>query len=352
MALSDSLDWEKVVNSSILLVLDRLDLSDLYGKRFFITGGTGFFGLWLLSTLSILYCRGLSIEVTVLSRDPEAFFVRYPQFRSQPWLRLIHGNVRDFDIPKTKFDLLIHGATETSMEAHANYFKMFDDIQIGTRHVLECSKLCGVSRVLLISSGAVYGSQPSDMTHQPDDSQAACNPLHSTSAYGEGKRVMELMGAMHQEATGIDCISARCFSFCGPGLPLEGHFAIGNFIRDALCGRPIVVKGDGSAIRSYLYGADLAVWLLVLLLKGKAGKSYNVGSDHAISIKELAILVRDNLFPNGSIDIIGSSNLEKSERQNYVPEITRARELGCEPWTSLCDAINYSEQYWRHLVVR
>jgi nucleoside-diphosphate-sugar epimerase len=337
-----------VLIQSVSSVLSNLDLSELDKKRIFITGGTGFFGIWLLSVLRTLNERGVSVEVCVLSRDPGAFLSRYPQFQSLAWLSFTVGNVRDFTIPTGRFDFLLHAATETSASAHLDPVGIFDDIVLGTRQVLRVAQTCGVRRMLLISSGAVYGPQPLGLTHQPDDSQLACSSLLSASAYGEGKRVMELMGAMLQDRLGIESVVARCFAFCGPGLSLDGHFAIGNFVRDALFREQITVYGDGSPMRSYLYGADLAVWLLYLLLKGEGGVSYNVGSDEALSIKDLAFLVRDVLAPGKPVELLHQGDSKSLFRQYYVPSITRARALGCKPWTSLEESLLLTRQYWLH----
>ena len=336
-----------ILDASVRMVLPQLDSAALRGKRLFITGGTGFFGLWLLSTLACLNREACEVQACVLSRDPAAFVRKNPQFQGQAWLSFVQGNVRDFEMPaEREFDLLIHAATETSMAAHDRPLQMFDDIVMGTRRVIATAIASGVQRMLLVSSGAVYGVKPADLVLQPEESALACDPLQSTNAYGEGKRVMELLGAMAQQAHGIESVVARCFAFSGPGLPIDAHFAIGNFVRDALSADVIRVQGDGCPLRSYLYGADLAVWLLQLLTLGRPGRSYNVGSDEGLSIGELAHRVRDCLAPSKLVQIMQPPGRLPVKR--YVPAITRAREMGLSPWTSLDTALQLSANYWRN----
>ena len=340
-----NLNQISVLDDSVAAVLPQLNFSQLSGKRLFITGGTGFFGLWLLTALRYLNQQKYHIEVCVLSRNPKEFLDRNPYFQSQTWLSFLTGNVRDFDIPDRQFDYLLHAATETSMAAHAEPQTMLDDILLGTSQVIKLAKQCGVKRMLLVSSGAVYGTQPEGLLHQPDDSQLACNPLLVSNAYGEGKRVMELMGAMAQMHGELEAVSARCFSFCGPGLPLDAHFAMGNFIRDALYRDKITVQGDGTAVRSYLYGADLAVWLLGLLVHGKLGNAYNVGSEASISIKDLATKVRDVLAPEKAVVVMQASDPTNAIRHCYVPLTSKARALGFAQWTSLESSLLYTARF-------
>lgn len=339
----------RLVDAELARLLGHLDASRLEGQRLFITGGTGFYGFWLLSALDLLRRKGVSVSACVLSRDPDRFLDRQPRFRGRDWLQFCSGDVTDYAAPEGRFDLFIHAATDTGASAHAVPLRIFDSIVGGSRRVLEHAVRSGAQRILLASSGAVYGSFPAGVERMPEDCSSACDPLGQGCAYAEGKRAMETLGTLFHGQYGLEPVIARGFAFVGPGLVLDGHFAIGNFIRDALAGDTIRVNGDGSPLRSYLYGADLAVWLLSLLTRGRTGVAYNLGSDQAVTIRELAFKVRDILNPAGEVSILGRS-AGHSPRNVYVPEIGRGRqELGLEAWTSLTDAIVATAAYQHSL---
>lgn len=310
----------------------------LDGKHLLLTGATGFFGRWLLALLAQLNGQGMRVDVSALSRNPSRFLALQPYFRDLPWLHWEQGDVRDLQIPMQRApDMILHAAADTSAAAHARPLELFDSIIGGARRVLELGAQSGVDRILLIGSGAQYGVM-SAFQLVGEDYSGACESSCVSSAYGEAKRAQEVLGAIYAKDHGLDVVMARCFAFSGPGLPLDGHFAIGNFVRDALCADAIVLKSAGQAVRSYLHGADLACWLLVLLLRGQSGQVYNVGSDQAISIADLARRVVARIAPDKSIKILG--NADTCGRSFYVPDVSRARGLGLDVWTSLDASID------------
>ena len=141
------------------------------------------------------------------------------------------------------------------------------------------------------------------------------------------------------EQHNINIVIARCFSFLGPDLPVDAHFAIGNFIRDAIAADEIIVHGDGTPLRTYLDQDDLAHWLLTLLVNGQHGEAYNVGSNEVISIAKLAHLVRDLLSPGKPVHILGKPNYESS-RNRYIPDIRKTQNnLGLDIATPLTQSI-------------
>jgi dTDP-glucose 4,6-dehydratase len=302
------------------------------GKRIFITGGTGFFGCWLLES----FCWAndhldLRASVTVLTRNPQIFTHKVPHLAAHPAIRLYVGDVRSFDFPAGEFSYVIHAATETSAQLNGgDPLLMLDTIVEGTRRTLEFARQCGAQKFLLTSSGAVYGKQPPEMTHIPEDYVGAPDPLDPRSVYGEGKRVAEHLCALYSKQYGVQTKIARCFAFVGPYLPLDIHFAIGNFIRDGLRGGPICVKGDGTSYRSYLYAADLAIWLWTILCKGESCRPYNVGSDEPISILELAYKVVSCLSDQVEV-LVMSKPVPGRAPARYVPNIDRGKsEIGLQ----------------------
>lgn len=290
-----------------------------------ITGGTGFFGLALLRYWMARFAGSGNVPlVTVLSRVPEEFTRRHPEFLGLPWLRFARGDICDrSSLPHgVAFTHILHAAADSTRGPQLSPLQRFDQIVNGTRNVLDLAVECNAKRFLLTSSGAVYGVQTEHMDRMPEDWMGMPDPLNPNSAYGVAKRSAEHLCALYGSAFGLETVVARCFAFVGPDLPLDAHFAIGNFIRDALWNDRITVTGDGTAERSYLDQRDLAHWLSELLYRGQPGQAYNVGSDVGISICELAHLVRDILAPGKSVCIQSSLDCQ-APRNRYVPSIKK-----------------------------
>jgi dTDP-glucose 4,6-dehydratase len=319
------------------------------GKRVFVTGGTGFFGCWLLES----FCWAndhldLRASVTVLTRNPQTFTRKAPHLAAHPAIQLYVGDVRSFDFPAGEFSHVIHAATEAYGQLNeGDPLLMLDTIVEGTRHTLEFARHCGTPKFLLTSSGAVYGKQPPNLTHIPEDYVGAPDPLDPRSAYGEGKRLAEHLCALYAQHYGVQTKIARCFAFVGPYLSLDIHFAIGNFIRDGLRGGPIQVKGDGTPYRSYLHTADLTIWLWTILFKGKSCFPYNVGSDEVVTIAELANLVAEQFEPRPRIEI-ERNRVNGLASERYIPSINRVlREFGLRPTIGLAEAVQRTTDWFR-----
>ena len=310
------------------------------GERFFITGGTGFVGSWL--TESLLWANrrlDLGLSAVLLTRDPEAFRRRSSHLADDPAVTLWKGDGRNFVFPEGRFSLVIHLATERCypLNAFSPVSSLEGDLAT-TKRVLELARTRGTRRLLFTSSGAVYGKQPADLLQIPEDYAGAPFSTDVSSVYGQSKRISEFLCSVWSSVYGFEAIIGRLFAFVGPLLPLDANYAVGNFVRDAMAGGPVRISGDGTSYRSYLYAADLAIWLLVLLVRGKSGIAYNIGSPHEISIVDLARRVVGVAAPGTEIRI-GREPVPGSPPLRYVPATDRAAQLGLQPWVPLEEAI-------------
>lgn len=336
-------DLDRVVASA------RGDLETLRAQSIFVTGGTGFIGSWLLESL----CRAdrmldLQLRIHVLTRDAAAFAARLPQLAAQRSIKIIAGDVRGLLPDGGKHGIVIHAATDASAQLNVeNPLLMADTIVEGTRRTLEFARAAGARRVLMLSSGGVYGKFMPGVTHVAEDSPGGPDPLDLWYTYSESKRMAELLCAIYARQFGLGIPIARIFALLGPRLPLDTHFAAGNFMRDALAGGPVRVAGDGTAVRSYLYAADLVIWLLAILARGRSGRAYNVGSDHAVSIKQLAEIVAGVMPGSPPVEVAGRADASNPV-SHYVPDVSRARsELGLEVAIPLAQALSRTMSWYR-----
>lgn len=321
------------------------------GTRLFMTGGTGFVGRSLLRAVldpSSRFAAG-DLHITVLSRSPERFLAEHRVLAADKRIEWIQGDVRSFVAPQERYTHVIHAATDTSVAAAQRPLELIDVIVSGTRRVLDFAARCEAQKVVFTSSGSVYGSQPAQVERLEESFCGAPDTSDPASASGQAKRLAEQLCSIAFHESGLPVKVARLFAFIGEELPLDAHFAIGNFIRDALAGRPIEVQGDGSPVRTYLYGGDLAVWLLTILERGRPNRAYNVGSDEAISIADLAQRVADHVAPGAPVRIAGR-RADYAGRLRYVPSIERAKaDLGLRVDTPLDEAIRRTAAWHRRI---
>ena len=292
---------------------------DLRGERLFITGGTGFVGAWLVE--SFIWANNklnLGAHALVLSRRV--------QTARDECVEYITGDGTGFEYPDGAFPFIIHGANDPSFDVNVQT----------TARVVEFARTHGTNRLLFTSSGAVYGRQPPEMTHLTETYIG--EPITS---YGRAKQESEKLCLQSGS------VIARLFAFVGPYLPLDANYAVGNFIGNVLRGEPVRISGDGTPFRSYLYAADLAIWLWTMLLKGEAGRAYNVGSPAAVSIAKLAETVVRNTRPDTPILIAGAPQQDVVP-QRYIPSVDRARkELGLSVLVDLADGIRRTYNWHR-----
>jgi nucleoside-diphosphate-sugar epimerase len=316
----------------------------LKNAQIFLTGGTGFIGRWILESIAYVNQKHQHhIQVSILTRDPDRFQKANPHLINPDYFQYIAGDVlrlSEIDCKAlSSFTHIIHAATDASAELNeTNPLHMFDTVVFGTRQVLEFVRRYPSARILYLSSGAVYGQQPIDVKYVDEDSFTAPDCKNPRNTYAEAKRAAEMLCAIYRKQFDLEITCARIFALLGPFLNLNIHFAAGNFIRDALANKKIMVSGDGRPERSYLYPTDLITWLLTILTDGHSGATYNVGSEEAISIGDLAHLTA-HLLGGAGCEILGLHDSGWNPGR-YVPSNALIRkELGVVQGVALAEAI-------------
>jgi dTDP-glucose 4,6-dehydratase len=304
-------------------------LERLRGKRLLITGGTGFIGTWLLETISWLNERwDKPCRVYVPTRSPERFIRKVPHLVRAD-IVLLPGDVRAFEYPDDRCDMIIHAAAPADPHTLArDPLGVTTTIVDGTRRVLELAAQKRVETFLFVSSGAVYGSQPPELERVPEDYVGGPDLANPRSAYGEAKRCAEVLCALYREKFGVPIRIARPFTFVGPYQDLQAGFAVTDFLKEGLQGLPLHIRDDGTTVRSYCYASDMVVALWKILLETPVGRAYNVGSDEPISILELAHRVANVL--DRSVEIsVAVEPVQGRLPERYVPDTSRGKaELG------------------------
>jgi len=298
-----------------ILTASETSFPYLYNLKIMVFGGTGFIGKWLIEALSLANLKfNLGISIALVSRDPQRAKSIFQHLRQE---NLSFMDIKGIDSPDVPHcDIYIHAATPTTnSEAR---LRSDPSSYIGiTEFIVKSARITKNSpTVMHLSSGAVYGIQDMQRLCQAEDSLVVVNP---SDHYTKAK--IEIDDLLHkaQEQDLIRALSPRLFAFAGPQLPLDAHFAFGNFIHDGLAGKPISVLGNSRTRRSYLYPSDLIHVLIELLVKIPT-QTINVGSDQSISMENLANLIsgKTNQLP---IQLLG----EEREPSNYVPSIENLR---------------------------
>jgi nucleoside-diphosphate-sugar epimerase len=273
--------------------LDSLD--SLRNQSLLITGGTGFIGKWVTEAIALLnQDYNFNIKLYIMARNVQEYKEQVPHLAKQPFITLIEQDIRNVSTLPEDVRYILHCAGSPDNRKHATTpLKTIDTIYKGTHAVLDaCLRLPNLNKFVHLSSNTVYGHIGSGAIKESQMGVIDCNSVNV--AYTEAKRLAETICAVYRNQQKLPIIIVRPFSFIGPYQGLEKPWAINNFIRDAILDGPIRILGNEETVRSYLYGSDMAFWLLKALASGKSGATYNIGGQEPISLKTLANKVTSN----------------------------------------------------------
>lgn len=293
------------------------DLPKLRDSRIVVTGASGFVGKWITKVLMVANEQfSLNLHVLLIGGKTFSSMNRHNTknfaFKSIDFSTA--GNFLDFG-----FTHAFHASTPSNIYSGSLDFVKTNLVALNSMDFLLKDAIRSKIRpaIIHLSSGAVY-AKSHDFDKQGLDENQPVRQFQEDVDYARTKlQLEELINEMNTQGI-IYGSNARLFAFSGPYLPLDAHFAIGNFMKNAIDGKPIQIFGNPSTIRSYLYPVDLVILLMKILIEPRISVT-NVGSKNPVTLEKVAKTV-SKIF--GRRDVVVSH--QYSEPSSYFPSMFEA----------------------------
>ena len=338
----------KIIKSDLNFIINKiLDIkSNFNKKKILLVGGTGFIGKWLVMTFNQLNKKyKTNITIFILTRDKYKFLKHYSEFKKIKSVIFIQGDILNFKIKNIDFDYIIHAGSDLKVEKK-DQGKYLKELSIGSKRIFGIKNKKIKTRILFLSSGSVYKNN--NATNKIGESKfylPSKFPIDNTYAFG--KILAEIFAKLFIKFKNKNIIIVRGFSFVGPYQQFERGFAITDFIKDSLENKDIKLNNGNNIFRSYLYIADLIIWLLHILVRSKKGEIYNVGSDKEINLTKLSKKI---IKINKSGSKVIKNNNQNKKINYYVPNIDKAKKkFNLRVWTSLEHSIDKTTTWFKSL---
>ena len=284
-------------------------------KSLLVIGGTGFFGKSIVKYLSNNSLLNIKInKIFILSRRKLELAIYNKKLKKKFKIIKINSNI-----------LTIKSLPKADYVIYAAILKNYKNDHKAVKNYLNLAKKNHLkSKILYISSGAVYGKQPETNKGFKENHLQFNNKISFKKSYKKEYSEIKLKNEkLFQQfgKEGAKVSIARCFSFVGPDLPLNATYVIGNIINNILRNKNIIIKANYKIIRSYMYSDDLVRWLLKILdNSNNQCPIFNVGSDNKVSIHKIANV----LAKIYNLEIL-SPKISSKKIDNYIPNINKAR---------------------------
>ncbi len=305
--------------------------------RILVTGGAGFLGSHLCDYLVEKNHDVICIDNLITGNTENiSHLMGHERFR------FIRYDVTEYMFIPGRLDAILHFASPASPVDYLEYpIQTLKVGSLGTHKALGLAREKG-ARFLLASTSEVYGDP---LVHpQTEDYWGNVNPIGPRGVYDEAKRFAEAISMAYQRTHGVEVRIVRIFNTYGPRMRMNDGRVVPNFIKQALCGEPITVFGDGSQTRSFCYWSDLVEGIYRLLLSDADGP-VNIGNPTEHTILQFAERI---IELTGSSSQIIHKRLPEDDPKVRRPDISRARKiLGWEPQIDLDEGLRRTIDYFR-----
>jgi nucleoside-diphosphate-sugar epimerase len=323
------------------IVSSKLPWNRFFGKTFLISGANGFVPAYMLETLLHLNdTEKAGIQVVALVRNYERAKRRLGHLLNRSDLMVTVQDVREPYRGPKEVHFVVHAASQASAKFYAtDPVGTFDANVTGTQRMLELARDSRSEGFLFFSSGEVYGRIDDPKRGVREGDYGPLDTLNVRSCYAEGKRAGETLCACWHAQYGVPTKIVRLSHTYGPGMDLDDGRVFADFVADLVARRNITLKSDGRASRPFCYLTDATAAFFTVLLLGKNGEAYNVGTELETSISDLAEMLCA-LFPDRKCKVIRQmSRYDIPDPAANVSaghfDTSKVRSLGWEARTSL-----------------
>jgi len=325
-------------------------IQELKGKTILITGGTGFMGSWIAEMVNYMNeAHNMEITLFLMARNKSQFEKKLKHLKDSNNIKFIYSDVRENPvIPKT-VNYIIHAAANPDSRFHASQpFDTMSTVAEGVSSVFKsASRLSNLNNIINISSSAVYSKKLGQNEKFCEDSTGAPSDGDLPDYFASANIYSENLSSAARSQLRLPIAIVRPFTFCGPYQSIDSPWAINNFINDAINKRPIRIHNNGEVVRSYMYGSDLAAWLLVMLVHANNGQVYNVGNSNGYPLKDIAEKVASCFSPNPKI-MLNTSLIPSSSHNILLPSTEKSeKEFGLKLFTDIDTSVKRSVEWFK-----
>lgn len=344
-----------VIKQDLARIADEIkeEARQLSGKTMLLSGGAGFLGSYIVGTLSVLNknyfkkpCKIYVVDNFITGSEDSFIFAL-----KDPNIRFIQADITKPLGLKEKVHYIIHAAGLASPFYYKKYpIETIDAAILGTRNLLEFARKNPVKSFLFFSSSEIYGDPDSRFIPTPEHYKGNVSSLGPRACYDESKRLSETLCTVYNSVYKIPVKIVRPFNVYGPGMKFDDYRVIPTFLTKALRGEFLPVHGSGNQTRTFCYVSDAVTGFLKVLLSGRNGEVYNVGTDHPeVNIVILAYMV-SGLFKNQiEVKLIPyPKSYPQDEPTRRCPDISKIkREVGYFPRIELTTGLRRTLRWFR-----
>lgn len=337
-----------IIKEDLRMILDKeIKWEKLRNKTIMITGASGMVGSYFVRTLIELNeNENMNIHICCVVRNINKID---SEILAKQYVTAIAHDVTKPFVYDGRLDYIIHAASPASPLIMKD--KPVETIAantLGAYYTLELAKDKKVSGYMFISSREIYGQPFEDQEYFYENTYGLVDPLQVRSCYPEGKKAAETMCVCYKEQYGINTKIARLAHTYGPGMSIYDGRVQADFLKNVLFKENIVLKSDGSSVRTYTYIADAVAGMFYILLNGE-NIAYNVGDENGkVSIRELAQLLLD-LNPDKKLKL--DFNIPQNATTGCAPftkgilSSESLRQLGWKPENSINEGFKRTLAY-------